>query len=63
MAITLTLKGGEKDFNLIWDSSMDVPVAVLAESIQEESAPRPLWHQPGGGDGNELVEGHSKAEA
>lgn len=56
MAITLTLKGGEKDFDLIWDSAADVPVAVMAESIQEESAPRPLWHQPGGGDGNELVE-------
>jgi hypothetical protein len=56
MAITMTLKGGEKDFDLIWDSTETVPLATLPASITEESRPRPMWHVPGGDDGSELID-------
>lgn len=56
MAITAELCGGEKDFNLIYDSTEDVIKAALKSSRMNESVPRTVWHQGVGMDGNELVE-------
>lgn len=56
MAVTLTIKGGPKDFDCIWDSTLNVPIGLKAASRMNESSPRPLWHQGDGEDGNELVD-------
>lgn len=54
MTYELALIGGEKTFNLKYDTSEDVLKAVLKTSVMEEAQPRPIWHQPDGEDGNEL---------
>jgi hypothetical protein len=56
MSYTMTLRGGERDFSLMYDTSSTVPIAARPSSFVDEAAPRPIWHLPEAEDGNDLVD-------